>query len=393
VTTSLRRFPIILAGFTAFLDLYSTQPILPVLMSTFGASHFAVSLTVTASTIAVAMFAPVVGRVADLVGRKRVIVGSAFALAAATALSATASTLPQFITWRFVQGMVTPGVFAITIAYIHEEWPETHAARGTSAYMSGAVLGGFCGRAVVAVVAASFGWKASFVVLSLINLAAAAAISMWMPKERERLRALDRRHGQSVRRLLANAQLIATNAVGFCVLFVQVAVFTYVAFYLSAPPFSLSTAALGWLFTVFLLGAIATPIAGHYVDLRGHRAGMLLGMSIGVAGALATLTPWLPVIVIGLGMVGTGVFVGQATASSYIGAVTEEDRGLAVGIYSTWYYIGGSVGGALPAALWNLGGWLACILMVLGVQIATAVISWTLWRDVRRHTDIIVPSS
>jgi MFS family permease len=393
VTTSLRRFPIILAGFTAFLDLYSTQPILPVLMSTFGASHFAVSLTVTASTIAVAMFAPVVGRLADLVGRKRVIVGSAFGLAGATALSATASTLPQFIVWRFVQGMATPGVFAITIAYIHEEWPETHAARGTSAYMSGAVLGGFCGRAVVAVVAASFGWKASFVVLSLINLAAAAAISRWMPKEHARQRARDRRHGQSVRRLLANTQLIATNAVGFCVLFVQVAVFTYVAFYLSAPPFSLSTAALGWLFTVFLLGAIATPIAGHYVDLRGHRAGMLLGMAIGVAGAFATLTPWLPIIIVGLGMIGTGVFVGQATASSYIGAVTEEDRGLAVGIYSTWYYIGGSVGGALPAALWDFGGWLACVLMVLGVQLATAAISWTFWRDVRRHTDVIVPSS
>jgi len=71
-----RTFPIVLAGFTAFLDLYATQPLLPLLMRVFNATHVAVSLTVTASTVAVALSAPVVGRLADMVGRKRVIVGS-----------------------------------------------------------------------------------------------------------------------------------------------------------------------------------------------------------------------------------------------------------------------------------------------------------------------------
>src|ERR1700730_18146849 len=55
-----RTFPIVLAGFTAFLDLYATQPLLPLLMRVFGATHVAVSLTVTASTMAVALGAPVV---------------------------------------------------------------------------------------------------------------------------------------------------------------------------------------------------------------------------------------------------------------------------------------------------------------------------------------------
>ena len=43
------------------------------------------------------------------------------------------------------------------------------------------------------------------------------------------------------------------------------------------------------------------------------------------------------------------MFISQATASSYIGAVTREDRGLAVGLYSTFYYVGGSLGAAVPA--------------------------------------------
>jgi YNFM family putative membrane transporter len=45
-------FPIVVAGFSAFLDLYATQPLLPELARVFRTSTFAVSLTVTAPTIA-----------------------------------------------------------------------------------------------------------------------------------------------------------------------------------------------------------------------------------------------------------------------------------------------------------------------------------------------------
>ena len=88
-------FPIVLSGFTAFLDLYATQPLLPLLAKTFDASYFGVSLTITAPTMAVAISAPLIGRLADRIGLRTVIVGSAFALAAATSLAATSQTLPQ----------------------------------------------------------------------------------------------------------------------------------------------------------------------------------------------------------------------------------------------------------------------------------------------------------
>ena len=62
---------------------------------------------------------------------------------------------------------------------------------------------------------------------------------------------------------LRAAQFIATFAIGFGILCTQVATFTSVTFYLSAPPFGLSTAALGWLFITYLVGAVLTPIAGR----------------------------------------------------------------------------------------------------------------------------------
>jgi predicted MFS family arabinose efflux permease len=209
-------------------------------------------------------------------GLRRVIVGSAFAIAIATALAATSTSLSQLIFWRFILGLVTPGVFAGTVAYIHEVWPASHGGRGMAAYMTGTIAGGFTGRAVAGLVAADASWAASFVALGAINLAVAVALAMWLPSERAGTVAPEthrvKRRGGSLAEHLRNPQLIATYAIGFCILFTQVAMFTYVPFLLAAPPFSLSTAALGSIFLTYLLGAAATPFAGRGIDAYGHRA-------------------------------------------------------------------------------------------------------------------------
>jgi MFS family permease len=376
----LPTFPVVLAGFAAFLDIYSTQPLLPLLTRTFDASTFEAGLTITAPTVAVAIFAPFIGRLADRLGLRRVIILSVWTLTLATALAATSQNLHQLIFWRFVQGIATPGIFASAVAYIHEVWPASHAGRATAAYMTGTILGGFTGRAVSGLMAADVSWPAAFVALAILTGAVAAALTMWLPREPAgHAPPAAGAGGGSMGHLFRNRQLIATCGVGFSVLFTQVAMFTYVTFHLAAPPFSLSTVALGWLFVVYLVGAVVTPFAGHWIDRYGHRTGIASAMAIGGAGALLTLVPWLPAIVAGLALCATGVFTAQATTSSYIGAVTSKDRALAVGLYSTFYYAGGSVGGALPSIFWMTGGWTACVLLVVAMQLVGAAIAFTQW--------------
>lgn len=378
-----RTFPVVLAGFTAFLDLYATQPLLPLLTRVFHATHAGVSLTITAPTIAVALAAPAAGRLGDRFGRKHVIVGCAAALTLATALAATARSLPALIAWRFLQGLATPGIFAGIIAYVHDQSDGAKTAAATSAYVSGTVVGGFSGRAIVGLVAAAAGWPAAFVVLALVNLAATAAIWAWLPPDRRASAGETRRQWGALVPHLRNPGLQATYAVGFCVLFSQIAVFTYVTFLLADPPFGLSTAQLGWIFAVYLVGAVITPVAGRWIDANGHRAGIAVAMTFGGVGALLTLTSTTAVVVAGLGLVATGVFIAQATSSSHVGAVTATDRGLAVGLYSTFYYVGGSLGGTLPALVWSAGGWPACVALVLAVQVTTAWIAVRYWGPTR----------
>jgi MFS family permease len=140
------------------------------------------------------------------------------------------------------------------------------------------------------------------------------------------------------------------------------------------------------------VGAVVTPFAGRWIDIHGHRTGIALAMAIGGAGALLTLVPWLPAIVTGLALCATGVFTAQATTSSYIGAVTSSDRALAVGLYSTFYYAGGSTGGALPSIFWASGGWTACVLLVVVVQLTGAAIAFTQWSPAATNSEFLIPN-
>lgn len=371
---------IILAGFCAFVGFYAIQPLLPLFAQVFQAGKVAVSLTLTASTIGVAIAAPFAGRLADFKGRRNIITIAAILAALCNFFAAMSPGLYTFVFWRFVQGLITPGVFAITVAYINDEWPPAKTGQAMGLYVMGTVLGGFAGRMFAGILAANMNWRWVIAAVGALNLLAALAVWAWLPPERNFIRATPA--GSSTRAVLAhmsNRRLLATYAVGFCVFFSMVAMFTYVTFHLAGPPFLLSTTALGSIFCVYLVGVVITPICTRYIERFGHRAALASAVGMGVSGVLLTLVGNLWVVLIGLCICSSGVFISQATSSSHIGAAAKDSRALAVGLYASFYYLGGSAGSAIPGWLWNAGGWPACVALVSFVQVVTVVIAWVWW--------------
>src|SRR6516225_9598842 len=88
---------VMVAGACTFLNVYCTQPLLPLFQRVFQASEVQVSLTVSVVTLSVAIMAPIVGLVAETVGRKKVIVPALFAMAVSTLLTATARGLHELV--------------------------------------------------------------------------------------------------------------------------------------------------------------------------------------------------------------------------------------------------------------------------------------------------------
>jgi YNFM family putative membrane transporter len=385
-----RVLPVVLAGFSAFLGLYATQPLLPLLARVFHASRFAASLTITAPALGVAIAAPIAGHLGDRFRRRRVIVVAAFAMAVTTALAATSRTLVALIVWRFLQGLVTPGVFSVTIAYVHDQWPSGQAGATTSAYVTGTIIGGFSGRVLSGVVASAFSWQAAFVMLAALDSVAWLILYVRLPQDHQPPHLMTPPHAQVRWRRLTGPDLLATYVVGFGILFTIVATFTYVTFHLAAPPYALSTAALGWLFAVYLAGAAMTTLVSRWFDQFEHRTWLARGVALGIAGTLITLGHSVALVVAGLAVFCAGIFLVQTTATSHVGASPQPDRGAAVGLYATLYYTGGSAGAVAPAFVWDLGGWPACVALLAIVQVAVAIVGLVWWTDAS-HLQAAVP--
>jgi predicted MFS family arabinose efflux permease len=386
-----------LCGVCAFLELYCTQPILPLLARIFHASKTGVGMTVSAATLGVAIAAPFFGALTERLPRKRVIVYSILGVSIPTLLAATSTTLAQLIFWRFLQGIMVPGIIAVVVTYIGEEWPPERIALIMSFYVSGTALGGFMGRISAGILADHFSWRISFLALGVASLVGTAAVAAWLPPGRPRPAqpsATLLNFPQQVRAMFRNRRLVATFAVGFNVLFSLVGVFTWITFYLSAPPFSLSITALSGLFFVYLVGLIVTPFAGYFITRIGLRAGIAGAISFAIAGVLLTLVHSLPVVIIGLAALSSGVFIAQTASQSHLRVASPAGaRVTAAGIYITCYYLGGTAAGVVPGAFWAFGKWPACVAFIVLMQLIALAIALTGWRTLTPAQSAALPPS
>jgi predicted MFS family arabinose efflux permease len=280
-----------------------------------------------------------------------------------------------------VQGLVLPPIFAVTVAYIGDEWPPNEATTAAGIYSSGSSLGGFSGRLVTGFLADLIGWRAGFTALAMIAFVGAVAVAFLLPRERKFVRSEG--FGASGKQMLAhfrNGQLIAIYAVGFGVLFNFICTFTYVSFYLAGEPYNLSASWLGAIFVVYLTGSVLTPWAGWAVGRFGRRRFMVRVIALWIAGIVLTLSPSLPLIVLGLA-IGAGCgLICQAVSTGYVTITAKAGRSSAVGLYVTSFYVGGSFGAAIGALAWTYGGWPACVALIaamLAVMAAIVQFAWT----------------
>ena len=352
------RVTLFVIGFGSYLNLNAVQPLL-LLRQLFRASEVRVSLTTSASALAVA--APFAGVVADRLERKRAIVAAMLGVAFATVLAATAQTLGELIGWCILQGVFVPGVAALAIAYVSEEAPAEAVGRTMAAYVTGSITGGFSGRFLNGLVAPYWGWRAAFVILGAATFLGAAGTGWRLPPSTRSAPQCARGASYGVQgKHLWNNDLLATYVIGASLLLSLISTFTYVNFYPADPPFGLGPTWLSTLFGVYLLAAAVTPVAGRLVDRLGDRRALIGAVRVPALGMLITLLPVLIAVVAGLTFLAAGVFACQAAAQSHVGTAGRGAPSAAAGLYISLFYLGGALGSVIPGLFWSLAGWPGC---------------------------------
>jgi MFS transporter, YNFM family, putative membrane transport protein len=376
-----RKIAVATAGFCAFLNLYSPQALLPALAREFGAGAAEISTIMTASALAIALTAPFTGAIADVLGRKRVITAAMLAVVVPMAGAALAPDVEALIAWRFVQGLLLPPIFAVTVAYIGDEWPPAEVAGVAGIYIAGSSLGGFCGRFLPGLLGDLIGWRGAFLALAALSFLGAITLALLLPREKGFVRSEGlAASGRQMLQHLRNPQLVATYAIGFGVLFNFIAVFTYVSFHLAAPPYDFSSTLLGAIFVTYLAGTAIVPATGWMMARLGRRRFTLAVLAAWACGALLMLAPPLAAILAGLTLCAVCGMLCQTIATGYVTASAREGRSSAVGLYVTAFYVGGSMGAFLPGLAWEQAGWAGAVAMVLVMLAVMAVVTALAYR-------------
>jgi MFS transporter, YNFM family, putative membrane transport protein len=375
-----RSLAVATAGFCAFVNLYSVQALLPDLAAEFNVSAGDISWLMTAGTGAIALTAPFTGALADVVGRKRLITFAMFAIVVPTLIMTLVSSVPTFVFWRFVQGLLLPPIFTVAVAYIGDEWPRADVPRVAGLYISGTSVGGFCGRFIPGMLTDLVGWRIAFAVVALLTLVSAVMVVAMLPRERHFVRSggLLSSLAQMLRHF-RDRQLMTTYAIGFGVLFNFIATFTYVSFHLAAPPYLFSPTLLGALFLTYLVSSPIVPLVGRAIALFGRRRFVLGVIALWVIGAVLLLAPPVSVIMVGLTLCAVCGMVCQAVSTGYVTMTAKEGRSSAVGLYATAYYVGGSAGAFLGGLAWTYSGWDGCVAVIVAMQAIIAVIVAAAW--------------
>ncbi|MHB8254998.1 MAG: MFS transporter [Acidiferrobacter sp.] len=370
------------AGFATFSLLYYVQPLMPEFSHEYGvsAAGSALSLSLTTGVLAFGML--IAGGVSDRWGRKRVMVVSLLSSALLVLLTALVAHWYMFLILRVLLGVTLSGVPAVAMTYLSEELHTESIGLGMGLYISGSAVGGMSGRLIAGVLADFLGWRFGVAVIGIMGLCAGFAFWYALPASRHFTpQPLHwRRLASHFSDIFSDPGLPWLFAEGFLLLGTFVTVYNYLGYRLMAPPYRFSQAAVGLIFSVYVIGIFSSPWMGHLAGRLGRRKVLWAMFALILAGVVLTFSSSLWLILLGIIALTFGFFGGHSIASSWVGRRAGAAKAQASSLYLFAYYMGSSLAGAGGGLLYAAQGWNGVAEFVSALALIGLMIAWRLYR-------------
>lgn len=359
-------------------NVYLAQPLLDGLAKDFGVPHAAIGWVMTAtqagSLLALLLLVPL----GDQHDRRRLVRLQIVALVLALCSVATAHA-----TWRLMAGMLAVGLMGTTltqglIAYAASAAAPFERGRVVGAAQGGVVVGLLLARAWAGAVADLVGWRGVYGASAILMLLLAALIWKRLPAQPVPTSRMPYpRLVASGLVLLWHDRTLRWRGLLAMLMFAVLAIFwTALVLPLSAPPFSMSHAAIGALGILGAAGALVAGLAGRWAD-RGWAQRTS-------AGALVLmLAAWVPISLMSdsLGWLMVGIVLldvgGQAlhvTSQALIFRGSPQAHSRLVGSYMLFYAIGSGGGALASTAVFAHAGWRGVCVLGAGVSLAALAV-------------------
>ncbi len=332
--------------FASALFMRSTDPVIPQIAAGLGVEPATAALLSTAFTLPYALVQPVLGALADMFSKARLMLLCLLIVALATLACAFATSFEMLVVARMVAGLAAGGVVPISFALVGDKFPvaqrQVAMGRLLFAIMTGNLLGATC----AGVVSDIFGWRGVFFVLSAVG---ALVFAVAIPAFREFTEAPGR-FDLSV--LGPNYLTIFRNPLAkicFGAVFLE-AVFMYGVFPHMATMMHNAGETRASIAGVVLAGfGIGGALYGVLVSrllLRFGETGLMRigGIVMGLCLlVIASRAPW-PVEFANFIILGFGFYMLHAVIQIYASELAPAARGSAMALHSFFFFLGQAAG-------------------------------------------------
>lgn len=369
---------LILSGFSAFSALYCVQPILPVFVRDFAIPPASASLSLTFSTIALAIGLVFSGPVSDAYGRKPIMLFSMIATGVLMMATSLAPNWHALLALRIAIGLLLGGITAVNLTYLAEEVDQHSLGLAIGYVVAGNSIGGMVARVFVGVAADHMDWRWPITAVGVMSLVAAAVLWLWLPPSRFfrpsplRIATTFDNFG----RHLSSPGLAPAFLAGFLLMGCFVAFFNYIGFRLLAPPFELGQTVVGMISVVYLPASYAAVEAGKMSDHIGPEWVHIGAIGVMALGVALTAVPLFWILGLGTLLFTFGFFAAHSVAVGHVGRRAQTARAQATAMYQIAFYFGASIAGTVGGFFWQAYGWNG-VLLLLGGMLALAALNGT----------------
>ena len=132
----------------------------PAFVQDIGIAYNNTTWTALAQAMSTAACAPILGKVGDVIGRRKTLLLGIGIFTLGNVLSALANSLVFMLLARFIVGIGTAAMGPVILAYIATEFPQDKIAKGFSLYMLLSSASVIVGPTIGAFVVSAYGWRA-----------------------------------------------------------------------------------------------------------------------------------------------------------------------------------------------------------------------------------------
>jgi MFS transporter, DHA1 family, inner membrane transport protein len=168
------------AAFAGSISYRSFDPIITTVASDFSISVQQAALLVSAYGLPYAAMQPVLGPVGDAYSKARLIKICLAITAISTAIAAIAPNYLTLMVSRIIAGIVAGGIFPVGLALIGDRTALAERQVATSRYLVASIFGQMFGATVSGVIAAYFGWRAVFGVVTVISICSCGIVFRYL---------------------------------------------------------------------------------------------------------------------------------------------------------------------------------------------------------------------